>query len=82
MDSTQSSKNKAIVLMAFDTLFNRRDYATAETFWSPEYVQHSAYIAQGRKGLFDLTKGLPASARYENALAIAEIGRASCRERV
>ena len=72
MDSTQSSKNKAIVLRAFDTLFNRRDYATAETFWSPEYVQHSAYIAQGRKGLFDLTKGLPASARYENALAIAD----------
>ena len=72
MDSTQSSKNKAIVLMAFDTLFNRRDYATAETFWSPEYVQHSAYIAQGRKGLFDLTKGLPASARYENALAVAD----------
>ena len=72
MDSTQSSKNKAIVLRAFDTLFNRRDYATAETFWSPEYVQHSAYIAQGRKGLFDLTKGLPASARYENALAVAD----------
>ena len=72
MDSTQSSNNKAIVLKAFDTLFNRRDYATAETFWSPEYVQHSAYIAQGRKGLFDLTKGLPASARYENALAVAD----------
>ena len=72
MGSTQSSKNKAIVLRAFDTLFNRRDYATAETFWSPEYVQHSAYIAQGRKGLFDLTKGLPASARYENALAVAD----------
>ena len=72
MNSTQSSNNKAIVLKAFDTLFNRRDYATAETFWSPEYVQHSAYIAQGRTGLFDLTKGLPASARYENALAIAD----------
>jgi predicted SnoaL-like aldol condensation-catalyzing enzyme len=72
MDSTQSSKNKAIVLRAFDTLFNQRDYATAETFWSPEYVQHSAYIAQGRRGLFDLAKGLPASARYENALAVAD----------
>ncbi|AXC16391.1 hypothetical protein ACPOL_7201 (plasmid) [Acidisarcina polymorpha] len=72
MDSTQSSKNKATVLKAFDTLFNLRDYSTAETFWSPGYVQHSAYIAQGRKGLFELTKGLPSSARYENALAVAD----------
>jgi predicted SnoaL-like aldol condensation-catalyzing enzyme len=72
MDSTQSSKNKAAVLRAFDTLFNLRDYSAAETFWSPAYVQHSAYIAQGRKGLFELTKGLPASARYENALAVAD----------
>ena len=72
MDSTQSSKNKGIVLKAFDTLFNRRDYAKAETFWSPDYVQHSAYIAKGRKGLFDLTRQLPATARYENALAVAD----------
>ena len=72
MDSTQSSKNKATVLKAFDVLFNHRDYAAAETFWSPEYVQHSAYIAQGRKGLFELTRQLPDTARYENALAVAE----------
>jgi predicted SnoaL-like aldol condensation-catalyzing enzyme len=72
MDSTKSSTNKAIVLKAFDTLFNRRDYAAAETFWSPKYVQHSAYIAKGRKGLLELTKGLPATARYENALAVAD----------
>ena len=72
MDSIQSSTNKAIVLKAFETLFNRRDYAAAETFWSPTYIQHSAYIAKGRKGLFELTKGLPATARYENALAVAD----------
>ena len=72
MDSTKSSTNKAIVLKAFDTLFNRRDYAAAETFWSPTYIQHSAYIAKGRKGLFELTKELPATARYENALAVAD----------
>ncbi len=27
-------KNKALVLEAFDTLFNKRDYAAAEKFWS------------------------------------------------
>jgi predicted SnoaL-like aldol condensation-catalyzing enzyme len=40
-----------IVLKAFDTLFNKRDYATAERFWSPSYVQHSAHIPPGRDGL-------------------------------
>jgi predicted SnoaL-like aldol condensation-catalyzing enzyme len=72
MDSTQSSKNKAFVLKAFDALFNQRDYSAAESFWSPDYVQHSAYIAQGRNGLFELTRQLPTTARYENALAVAD----------
>ena len=60
-----------IVLNAFDTLFNRRDYASAEHFWSPRYIQHSAHIAPGRDGLFDLVKSLPATLRYENHLAAA-----------
>ena len=34
--------NKALVLEAFDTLFNKRDYAAAERYWSPQYIQHSA----------------------------------------
>ena len=52
------SKNKELVLEAFDTLFNKRDYATAEMLWSPDYIQHSAHIAPGRQGLFDLIKSL------------------------
>ena len=44
------------MLKAFDTLFNKRDYAAAERFWSPKYIQHSAHIAPGREGLFDLIK--------------------------
>jgi predicted SnoaL-like aldol condensation-catalyzing enzyme len=64
-------KNRKFVLEAFDTLFNKRDYAAAERFWSPDYIQHSAYIAPGRKGLFDLVKAAPAEFRYENALAVA-----------
>ena len=32
---TTPEQNKALVLEAFDTLFNKRDYATAERFWSP-----------------------------------------------
>jgi predicted SnoaL-like aldol condensation-catalyzing enzyme len=65
-------KNKALVLRAFDTLFNRRDYAAAERFWSPKYIQHSAHIAPGREGLFDLVKSAPPTMRYENSLIMAE----------
>ena len=31
-------ENKALVLEAFDTLFNKRDYDAAEIFWSPGYT--------------------------------------------
>ncbi|MFL6084705.1 MAG: hypothetical protein ACJ74F_16215 [Mycobacterium sp.] len=47
-------RNKALVLDAFDTLFNQRDYAAAQRFWLPEYIQHSAHIAPGRHCLFNL----------------------------
>jgi N-ethylmaleimide reductase len=59
------SKNKAVVLEAFDTLFNKRDYAAAERFWSSDYVQHSAHIAPGRDGLFNLIKSSPPTLKYE-----------------
>jgi monoterpene epsilon-lactone hydrolase len=64
--------NKALVIEAFDTLFNRRDYSGAEEFWSPDYIQHSAHIAPGRAGLFDLVKSLPAELRYEYQLVVAD----------
>jgi predicted SnoaL-like aldol condensation-catalyzing enzyme len=56
---TTPEQNKALVLEAFDTLFNKRDYAIAERFWSPDYIQPSAHIAPGREGLFNLIKSLP-----------------------
>jgi predicted SnoaL-like aldol condensation-catalyzing enzyme len=48
MTETTETENKALVLEAFDTLFNKRDYAVAERFWSPNYIQHSAHIPPGR----------------------------------
>jgi predicted SnoaL-like aldol condensation-catalyzing enzyme len=56
MNQTIADKNKALVLKAFDTLFNKRDYAAAERFWPPDCVQHSARIAPGRNGLFNLLR--------------------------
>jgi len=72
MNRTVESKNKALVLEAFDTLFNKRDYAAAEKFWSPHYIQHSAHIAPGREGLFDLIKSLPPTLKYEPGTIVAE----------
>jgi predicted SnoaL-like aldol condensation-catalyzing enzyme len=72
INPTLESKNKATVLEAFDTLFNKREYAEAEKFWSPNYIQHSAHIPPGRDGLFDLIKASPPSLRYEHGLIMAE----------
>ena len=67
-----NGKNKRLVLEAFDTLFNKRDYVAAERFWSPNYVQHSAHIEPGREGLFNLVKSIPATLRYEPGLIVAD----------
>ncbi len=72
MNESTERTNKQIVLEAFDTLFNKRDYAAAEAFWSPGYIQHSAHIAPGREGLFDLIKSLPSALRYESGIVVAE----------
>lgn len=69
---TTQEKNKAIVLEAFDTLFNKRDYVAAERFWSPTYIQHSARIAPGREGLFELVKAAPSTMRYEPGVILAD----------
>ena len=69
--STTERQNKAFVLEAFETLFNKRDYVAAERYWSPSYIQHSAHIPPGREGLFELVKAAPDTLRYENGLIIA-----------
>ena len=72
MSQTTQERNKALVLEAFDALFNRRDYAAAKRFWSPSYIQHSAHIAPGREGLFTLVRGLPATLKYEPGVIVAD----------
>ena len=72
MSQSQAERNKAIVLKAFDTLFNQRDYAKAESYWSPEYIQHSAHIEPGRDGLFNLVKNAPPELKYEHGIVLAD----------
>ena len=66
------TKQEALVLAAFDTLFNKRDYVAAERYWSPHYFQHSAHIAAGRVGPFNLIKSIPPALKYEPGTIVAE----------
>src|SRR5436853_3873439 len=72
MSKSTAAENKALVLEAFETLFNKKDYAAAERFWSPSYIQHSKHIPPGRDGLFGLIKSVPETMRYENGAILAE----------
>jgi len=72
MNQSRTQKTKAFVLEAFETLFNKKDFVAAEKFWSPNYIQHSAHIPQGRDGLFGLIKSTPPEMKYENSLIMAE----------
>ena len=72
MSQTKPERNKALVLEAFDTLINKRDYGAAERYWSPTYIQHSAHIAPGREGLFNLIKSMPTTLKYEPGVIVAD----------
>jgi len=71
MSGYSPEQNEKIVLEAFETLFNRRDYQAAEGFWSPDYIQHSAHIPAGREGLFNLVRAAPPTLHYDNSLIFA-----------
>jgi predicted SnoaL-like aldol condensation-catalyzing enzyme len=72
MNQTIEEKNKELVLKAFDTLFNKREYVAAERYWSPNYIQHSAHIEPGREGLFNLIKAMPPKFKYEPRAIVAQ----------
>lgn len=72
MAKTTEEANKALVLAAFDTLFNKRDYKAAERYWSSNYIQHSAHIPPGRDGLFNLIRSAPATLKHEPGTIVAE----------
>jgi len=72
MTPTTEEQNKSLVLTAFETLFNKKDYATAERYWSPNYIQHSSRVPPGRYGLFTMVKSGPTTLKYEHGLIVAD----------
>lgn len=71
MPTPQEEANRAIAVKAFDRLINKRDFVAAEKYWSPNFIQHSATVPQGRDGLFNLFKRRPPEFRYEFGLVMA-----------
>lgn len=78
MATSLQERNKALVLTAFNLLFYQRDYAAAEPFWSPDYIQHSAHIEPGREGLFQLIRSLPPTLKYESGTIVETTTSSSC----
>ena len=48
MSESTAEQNKALVLEAFETLFNKKDYVAAKKLWTDNYIQHSAHIPPSR----------------------------------
>lgn len=65
-------QSTALVLGAFDTFINKRDYAAADQYWSDGYIQRSAHIAPSPDGLFNQVRTVPRALEYENHAIAAE----------
>jgi predicted SnoaL-like aldol condensation-catalyzing enzyme len=72
MSVASEATNKALVLVALDTLLNQRDYSDAKQYWSPDLILHCPHIGPGRDGLFEFVKVAPAALRYEPGLIVAD----------
>lgn len=65
-------RNKALVLEAMTSLFQRHDASAVERLYSPDYIQHNPDIPQGRDALRALVSGLSKDVFYEPGLMVAE----------
>ena len=65
-------RNKALVLEAMISLFQRHDASAVERLYAPNYIQHNPSIPQGRDALQALVAGLSQDVYYEPGLTVAE----------
>jgi predicted SnoaL-like aldol condensation-catalyzing enzyme len=64
--------NRALVLEAMRSLFQRHDASAVERLYAQDYVQHNPNIPQGRDALRGIVETLSPSVHYEPGLIIAE----------
>ena len=65
-------RNKALVLEAMTSLFQRRDASAVDRLYAPNYIQHNPHIPQGRDALRALVASLSPAVHYEPGLIVAE----------
>lgn len=65
-------RNKALVLEAMTSLFQRHDASAVERLYAPGYIQHNPEIPQGREALYALVADLSQTVFYEPGLIVAE----------
>ena len=65
-------RNKALVIEAMTSLFQRHDATAVERLYAPGYVQHNPHIPQGRAALKTLVEQLSPEVYYEPGLILAE----------
>lgn len=65
-------RNKALVLEAMTSLFQRHDVSAVERLYRRNYIQHNPNIPQGRDALAALVAGLSQDVYYEPGLMVAE----------
>ena len=65
-------RNKALVLDAMTSLFQRHDAAAVERLYLPEYIQHNPLIPPGRDALQAIVSGMSKDVHYEPGLMVAE----------
>lgn len=65
-------RNRALVLNAMTSLFQRHDASAVERLYAADYIQHNPNIPQGRDALQSIVETLSPSVHYEPGLIIAE----------
>ncbi|PAU75331.1 hypothetical protein CK498_17990 [Halomonas salipaludis] len=65
-------RNKALVLEAMTSLFQRHDASAVERLYTENYIQHNPNIPQGRGALQGIVETLSPAVHYEPGLLIAE----------
>lgn len=65
-------RNKALVIEAMTSLFQRRDATAVDRLYAPDYIQHNPDIPQGRDALRTLVADLSDDVHYEPGLIVAE----------
>jgi predicted SnoaL-like aldol condensation-catalyzing enzyme len=72
VNDERPQRNKALVVEAMTSLFQRHDASAVARFYTADYIQHNPTIAQGRDALQALVAGLSADVYYESGLVVAE----------